>query len=96
MSESKLAQLIQYPGNGLGIGAAQCYETVKQMSAEDIEKMRAENEKREEQYRQRAVVAATVELAEKLLIAGHTPETALATAQSFTVGVKEFAKELGL
>lgn len=53
----------------------------KQISAEDMEKFRAENEARNKEFQRKQIAGAAIQIAEKLVVTqGMQPETAMSTA----------------
>jgi hypothetical protein len=72
MQESILSNVLRYPNctgglNSYPMMGARDFDA-KQASIEDIEKMRAENQAREEESRRRAIACAVVQIAEQLVI----------------------------
>lgn len=60
-----------------------------ELSPEQKEKYRAENEAREKEYRKQTIARAVLELAERLVMRGKTPEQALGIATDFITRANE-------
>ena len=71
MQESILANVLRYPTSG-GLNSYPMVSTAefaqKQASLEDLERMRAENQAREEEMKRRHIACAIVQIAEQILI----------------------------